>query len=466
MTPKFISLILIFSLLSGVALSQTPTGGGSIPGGTLLERADFLLQNNRYEEAIVMLDEAAKKEPTNADIRYRKATTFMALTKLKDATKELEEAVKINPNYYQAYEILGNIYSQVRQVSKAVENYQKAYDTDPNAENKLSYKFAILDLMQKTGTLADAKPHIEDAKKVLGEDNFDLKFYEVLYLNETDQYEQAAQIMSELIKEIQPMPGNEIYYYQYGLALHKLEKYKEAEEVLKNADGGPFRAKLKQFTPEYYFSLANCYFLVYEYNEADKFNNIALKLNPAFQQSLELQKKLAVIKSENKKYIEALENELKQIKDKPTFQEKQKSITKVYYQTGDYQKVVLTTKEYLKDNPTDLEMIFLEAVAENKLSIFADAANILSKVVENPKITPQLKVSFYFTLGLIYKNMKDYTKAEEAFKKAGVGPFSYAARYEYDMVHKLRHAAGQDSNDETQMDEEGEDEGDEGGKKE
>ncbi|MCS6834249.1 MAG: tetratricopeptide repeat protein, partial [Flammeovirgaceae bacterium] len=124
----------------------------------------------------------------------------------------------------------------------------------------------------------------------------------------------------------------------------------------------------------------------------------------------------------------------------------------------------LTTKEFLKDNPTDLEMIFLEAVAENKLSIFADAASVLSKVVENPKITPQLKVSFYFTLGLIYKNMKEYTKAEEAFKKAGVGPFAFAARYEYDLVHKLKHNAGQDSDEDMQMSDEGGDEGDEGGR--
>ncbi len=429
----------------------------------LIERAEFLIQNNRYEDALVMLDQAIEKSPKDVTLYYKKATTYMGMSKFRDAIRTLEKAVEIKPDYFEAHEILGNLYAQYRKATKAVEHYQKAYEAVELEEEKLRFKFEILNILQMVGKDRKTLPHIEDAKKIIGEDNFDLMFFEAVYYNETDQFQKAVEVLEKLIVDVPAVPGNEKYYFNLGLAHHRLGNYTKADEYLKNADNGPYKAQMRQFHPKYYFALANTYYTVYEYGEANNFNDIALAIDPALSEALELQKKLASIKTNKKKIIEAMEAGMKAEKDKNKMLDAQKELILLYYQGGDYQKAVLASKEYVTQRPVDLQVVYMLAVAESKLSMFGEAATDLSKAVQNPRIAPELRASLYFTLGLIYKSEKKWELAEKAFISADSGEFRFAARYEFEQVAKLRSIENEDSDEDTEMTDE--ESGDDGGKK-
>ncbi len=402
-----------------------------------LEKADFLLQNSRYDEALSMLDQAISIEPGNAEIYFKKANTFIGMMQFKKAVLTLEEAVKVNPEFYQAYEMLGNLYFQFKNARNAVANYDAAFQHDTNPEHKLLYKLQILDILDKLDRHRFSESHIQDAKAIIG-DNFDLQFYEVLYLNEVEKYEESEKLMKELIKDVPPTRGNEMYFFELGKALHMQGKYKEAEAVLVNANRGEYRLRMKQFTPEYYFNLASAYFKAYEYELSEKYLDIALTLNPSYREAFDLQKILAAVKSDKERVIEAHEAAVNVEKDPLAKAEKLQELAILYYQAESYLEAISATDEYLKTNERDVKMIFFKAVCEGKLDMFNESADLLFKIAKNPKLPQEVSATFHFALGIIYKKSGEYEKAEKALKDAYVGVFKDAATHEFGQVTKLK----------------------------
>jgi tetratricopeptide (TPR) repeat protein len=427
---------LFFTLFSFLMISGFVYGQSSSEA-ELIEKANFLLQNQRYDDAILMLDEALKKNPSSADLHFRKAEAYLSLSRFKNAVDELEASVQKKPDFYTAYEMLGNLYFQFRDAERAVKNYDLAFQTDDDIERKLLYKLNILDILDKLDRHRYSIKHIEDAKAIMGE-NFDLLYYQVLYHNEMGEHDKAYEIMKKLLEEVNPTSGNEQYFYQMAIAAQGVKKYEEVPEYLKNADGGEYRVKLRYFTPEYFLSLARAYFEIYEYSLADEFVRIALAIDPKFTDAFDLQRNLEAIKTPKGKIIETIENSLKAEKNPDRIEEKRNELIYLYYQNEDFVNALRVADEYLDVNPRDIKVVFMKAIIEDKLNKHDEAIENLYKITRNPKLPPQLKATFGLALGRLLKNAKQYERAEKVLRDAYGGDVKDAVQFEVDDIKKRR----------------------------
>lgn len=423
-------LLLALMLISFSLFSQ-----GSV--SDMLDKAEFFIQNQRFDEALSILKSAAAKDGKNATIFFKMATCHTATGNFKEAIDALNKATEINPKYYEAYEMLGNLHYQISNANKAVESFSKAYDTDPNEEHKLQYKLQILDILEKLNRQLLSYDHVVDAKKIAGE-SFEVFYFEALYFIEVSRYQEAIQNLEKVVAELKPEDGNEKYFFNLGVAYFNLAQYDKARENFKKADYNEYKQRIRQFTDEYYMSLAQTYFQVYEYDQAEQYLSIAMALNPTLSVGFELQKKLAAIKTDKSKIIQTQVNAISADKNPSTIRDKKVELANLYFQVGDYQEAMLMADALLKEDPRDIRFIYLKALCEYKLQHPAEAVEMLERVVKNPTLSQEVKAAFNFSLGIIYKESGDFVKSEEAFKNAFGGNFKAAVTNEFALLQALR----------------------------
>ncbi len=443
---RTLSIFLFCSIMvTPLAFGQGPTKE------ELMDKAEFLLNNSRYEEALGILDQALKVAPKDAFVHFRKAETLIGLGKFRESVGVLEKSVQLDPKYMEAYEMLGNLYSQYRKAPQAVKNYEQAYSiasaqaaAEADAEKKskinsdrLRYKIEIINILFIVRRHKFAKPHIDQALE-LEPDNFDVKFMLVQYFNEMEQYAEALAVMEELIREVPEAEGNEKYFYELGVAYHMLEQYKKAQTEFEKIKYGPELSKIRQFQPEYYYSISMAYYTVYAFDACEKYLNIVIALKPDHKEALELRQKLAGVRVPKGKLIVALEEQLKVEKDPVKLAEKYNEMANLQYQSEMYSEAIAACDESLNLNEKQLDVVFLKAMCEYKMKQPDEAAAMLDKIVKNPQLNPGIKARFHFARGLIYKAGENLGAAESAFKSAYTGNYRAAARNELSQVFKMK----------------------------
>ncbi len=409
----------------------------------LFEKGEFLKSNNRFEEAVGMFKKAAEIQPDNHLIPFEMAACYTGLTDFKKAVLSLEKAVEIKSDFHEAYELLGDLYAnQFRNPQKAAENYDLAFQYDENVENKLRYKLEIIGILYEYDKHHMALKHIKDAEAILP-DNFDLQFYEAQYYIETEAYDKAKEIMEKLLTQDGGIPeksGNEVYFYEMGRIHFYQGNYDKAKEFFQKANDGPFRSKIPIYTPEFFLSVAQVYYGVYEYVKSEEVLKVVLDMTTGSTptDALDLQKQLLNVKTSKRKLIEAEKSAIEQEKDPDRLADRYSELALYAYQDGDHVQAELACQEYLKLRPLEYNMMFLQAMSMSKLDRTEEASMLLSRMRKNPKVPRPFMVRLSFGLGLVYKNAGRLDEAEEAFKDAYAGPTKEAARYELMEIFKIR----------------------------
>ncbi|MFP3596921.1 tetratricopeptide repeat protein [Chryseobacterium sp. SIMBA_029] len=86
--------------------------------------------NGYFAEALEILHQINNEFPNNPDYRYLLAATYYESMNTDAGKKYAEETLKIDSQYKQAYELLGDVYTKENNLGKAQENYEKASDLD------------------------------------------------------------------------------------------------------------------------------------------------------------------------------------------------------------------------------------------------------------------------------------------------------------------------------------------------
>jgi len=441
-------VICCFLGMSSLAQAQTPTGKTA---EELMDQVEFLINNSRYEEALGIIEEALKVAPKDAKIYYRKAETLIGLGRFREAIGTLEKSVQIDPKYIEAYEMLGNLYSQFRKAPQAVKNYEQAYSiatakagTLADVEEKerlnsdrLRYKIEIINILFLVKRHKFTKPHIDQALE-MEPDNFDVRFMKAQYHNEVEEYQDALTIMEVLIKEVPEMEGNEMYFYELGVAYHMTGAYAKAQTEFEKIKTGPELSKTRLFQPEYYYSLSMAYFAVYAFDQCEKYLDIAIAIKPDYKEAFELKQNLAGVRVPKGKMIGAVQEQIKIEKEPKALADKYHELANLHYQSDEYREAISACEESLNINEKQLDVVFLKAMCEYKLKQPDDAAAMLDKIVKNPSLSPAIKARCHFARGLIYKSGGNLTAAESAFKSAYTGTFRAAARNELTLVFRQK----------------------------
>ncbi|MGB6298265.1 MAG: tetratricopeptide repeat protein [Rivularia sp. (in: cyanobacteria)] len=91
-----------------------------------------LYQQKSYAEAIAKYEEAIKIDPNNADVYNVLGNAFRETERADNAIEAYCKAIKLNPKYELPYNGLGNALSDKEEYGRAIIAYQKAIELDPN----------------------------------------------------------------------------------------------------------------------------------------------------------------------------------------------------------------------------------------------------------------------------------------------------------------------------------------------
>lgn len=188
-----------------------------------LVKAEILGGQGHYDDAIKVVHDALNT-PESADNKHMFYNTLGGIYWLKgdknNAVKSYQEAIKINPNYARPYIFLGELFAQDGETKEAIENYLSAvrlFAEHNVADETITYSTAVTKL---------------DSSNIEG-----YKYLQYGFFMKKD-YEKIVSVGFK-IDDLCVKQGNKVEEYAnmyfIGMALNKLEKYKEAIVCLKHA---------------------------------------------------------------------------------------------------------------------------------------------------------------------------------------------------------------------------------------
>jgi len=98
----------------------------------------FAFQKN-FEEARIMLEQAARVDPGMFDAFYNLGLVYLAIGKSGPARDAFEKGLKIDPDNHPLHYQLGSIFENLGQSNDAILNYQYALKHSPNPGGAFSY---------------------------------------------------------------------------------------------------------------------------------------------------------------------------------------------------------------------------------------------------------------------------------------------------------------------------------------
>ncbi len=151
MKPLYKTLLLfVFIAISVTAYSQDTDKLKE-----LVKQGVTLNDEGKYDDALAKYREALKIDPNFYNAVYEMAYTLQAQGKPLDAIPYLENAIKLKPESGDAYNMIGNIYDDNKQPDKALEYYKKGIAAAPDYQ-RLYFNIAITYYGQKQYADAEA----------------------------------------------------------------------------------------------------------------------------------------------------------------------------------------------------------------------------------------------------------------------------------------------------------------------
>jgi len=129
--------------------------------------ATVLGQSGRLEEAVEQLNEAVRIKPDYAEAHYNLAKAMMELDKPKEAVAQYEESLRLDPNDPEAHYNLGNALLALGKTQAAVDQWEQAVELNPNhaeARNNLGAAFA------QAGRLPEAIDQFTEVVRIIPND--------------------------------------------------------------------------------------------------------------------------------------------------------------------------------------------------------------------------------------------------------------------------------------------------------
>jgi tetratricopeptide (TPR) repeat protein len=125
-------------------------------------RAVIEYELGRRDKAYALLDEVSLKEPRNADAFVTKARWLLLEKKPNDALAAAQEAVKLEPQAWDALELVGAAHAALGAVEESFTAYTEALRLNPRAVNAL---VALSELSVLRGNMGAAVRFAEDARR-------------------------------------------------------------------------------------------------------------------------------------------------------------------------------------------------------------------------------------------------------------------------------------------------------------
>lgn len=108
---------------------------GDIKSSFYQNKGVSFISQEKFEEAIIILDEGLKIFPANYYLLFNKAVALQGKGEIKEAVKILEQVITLSPFYTKAYIQLGTIYYAQERPAQALMAFNLALMLEPDTEN-------------------------------------------------------------------------------------------------------------------------------------------------------------------------------------------------------------------------------------------------------------------------------------------------------------------------------------------
>lgn len=368
------------------------------------EELDAIIEggdSNRIDRLV----EAAARNPTYPDLRYRLAHLYFLRGEPDAALAELDVATQINPDFIDALYLKANILSTKGRLEDALAVLRQiAANSEPNAETH--YKAAVA--LGRLGRHAEA---IEEAKKAV-ELN---RGHQLAHAFLAEQYLcanewESATTHYAAANRIRP---HEDYCYLLALLNLKVGRTSAAEElletalklnpshlnscvrlaVLKSAEGDYERAySLLRLAQEFYpkypdlrYSLAKICLLLGRREEAYKLMQSALEINPRYA---EVRREMGYLYSTRQMTSEAVDQLEQSLELDPDDEQTYLNLGFVYSNQGDHDRAIDVMEQAIKRFPDSWRLYHSLGIVHLQDKSFPKAK---LSFLEAIKINPELE---------------------------------------------------------------------------
>jgi tetratricopeptide (TPR) repeat protein len=451
-----------FSLASIERLGRKPSGFG-LPGGRRRALLLAVVLIVLYEAAVANLASAQQPVPIRSLARSYVVTAQKALAAGDSATalEELNQAVKADSKYAEAFLLLGLTEFQRGETAKSIEHYQRALELEPHSysghynlalaylrEQRLQDGRAQLEqavkldpnqadaaydlgiVLLELGHPLEALPNLSRARR-LSPRRPDVTFNIVRaeleagrasvargeaqaaarYLGSDSQWSIA--IGQLFLKNAQPgdaavylrqasllRPGDDEIRHQLAVAYLESREPKQVLDLIEEPKTGY----------DHYLR-GSAYYLDHRFSEADQESELALAMTPDDPQVLVLRTRVLQRAGQQDS---ALELAQKAVSLAPNWDEPYYLAGVTFYFIRHYTEAAQNLARAVELNPSSARALFLEAIALANQSKQEEAEQCLRRAISlQPK-----NARFHCHLGILLARKNEYGKAEESFRKA------------------------------------------------
>ncbi|MBD2040669.1 serine/threonine-protein kinase [Microcoleus sp. FACHB-672] len=335
---------------------------------------------------------------SNANDLYSRGNTLYNLKRYEEALESYTKAIKIKPDYAEAWKDKANALSSLKQQKEALEAYEKAIQIKPDYLEAWLGRSYVLDNLKRyeeaIASLDEAlkiQPTYSEAWNGRGE-----------VLLKVPRYEEA---ITSYEKAIEIRPDYYEAWYNRGWALHNLQRY---EDAVASYD------KAVEFKSDYYkawHNRGNSFLKLNRYKDAVESYDKAVRLKPDYFQAW-YSKGNAL--SNLKRYQDAIESYQKAVQLKPDSYEAWYNLGWSLHQLRRYEEAFGSYDKVIQLQPNDAQAWYNRGNALYNLKRYEQAVNSYDSAVY---IKPDNYEAWYSRGNALF-SLKRYEDAMVSYEKA------------------------------------------------
>ncbi|WP_026732041.1 serine/threonine-protein kinase [Fischerella sp. PCC 9605] len=220
---------ILIKLLSGVMLAGLGTAASiyifhtinSVNATELYRQANVLYELQRYQDALSTYEKAVKIRPDYADAWNGQGNALNELKKYKAALSAYDKAIQIEPDYLKAWVGRGFVLKNLQRDQEAIASFDKALQLENNSPKVWNAKGEVLSNLKRYDEAISAYEQAIKWQK----DDYVAWYNKALTLQNLKRYEEAISAYDQAV-EIKPSYAEA--WYQRGNALVNLRRYQDA----------------------------------------------------------------------------------------------------------------------------------------------------------------------------------------------------------------------------------------------
>ncbi|MDH5764373.1 MAG: tetratricopeptide repeat protein [Gammaproteobacteria bacterium] len=392
-----------------------------------VDLANLYMMNNKVDQAVSVIKEAAKISPNDADVNFVRAKLLLVTKDYDGAIISLRTVLKDNPENIQAYLLLASLHNAKGETDHAKLVLNQAYENNRAiAENLM----ALSKYHDKNKNYAELEKVI-DSVLIIDAKNYDALTYKAKLFNQKERFSEARSKAELLIEAYSDMPSGYIESVPYYINLNEIseaisllekgyekvsdkskiqeyltrlyinaKKFNEATEMIQNA------LKESGESAELYMLLANVQISSNDLANAQSSLDKARNINPDWNEPYLMLANLSIANNQHANAINILQEGLARQSDDLKLS---LVLAKVYENMGDYNKAIeVYEKSYAINNSN---MILANNLA-SLLSDHRDDENSLKRAKElADRLMPIEQAVTRDTVGWVYYRLGKYDEA-------------------------------------------------------